>query len=136
MRNLLLLATSLLIATLAACGPSAAASGEAAVTPDARAALIVLRAEAKFRPQILSGYTGADTPEDVAPLTAAVNTLIDEVLERPDGPVSEAEILPLVTDAVEQVDLFATEDRERAYRYFKQVWSILGLRGDPVSQSP
>lgn len=134
MRRLILILT-VLLASAASALPGAARA-EPALTPQARAALIALKAEAKFRPQLLSGYMGADTQEDIAPLNAAVNDLIDDVLARPDGPLSEADVLPLVAAAVQDVDLFATEDRERAYRYFKQVWTILSLRGDPIRQIP
>lgn len=130
MRRLMFTATLLLAAAVAAC--SSGPQGEPVSNGDGRSALVELRSEAKFRPQLLSGYTGADTPEDVAPLNAAVNELIDQVLAQPAGSMSEAELLPLIQSAVQQVDEFATEDRERAYRYFREVWTMVGFRGDPL----
>ena len=106
------------------------------MTAEARSALMALRAEAKFRPHLLSGYTGADGSEDLAPLNSAVNTLVDQALRFSDGPLSEGDILPLVEAAVHEVDIFATEDRERAYRYFDQVWAILGFSGDVIRKIP
>lgn len=106
------------------------------MTPAARSALVALRAEAKFRPHLLSGYVGADASEDLLPLNAAVNTLVDGALSLPDGPLEEADILPLVEAAVHEVDVYATEDRERAYRYFDQVWKILGFSGDVIRKIP
>jgi len=104
------------------------------LTHDNRAELVELRAQNKFQPDLLSGYTGADLPEDVAPLNAAVNNLIDALLAQPDGPVSDGEVRGLVAKAINEVDLFATEDRERAYRYIRQVWNTLGFEGDPLIQ--
>ena len=135
MRPFLLL-PAILAALIAACGPAVATGSDPALTSGARSRLVALRAEAKFGPQLLYGYVGADMEEDREPLTASVNTLIDAVLALPDGPVSQAQVLPLVSTAIREVDLFATEDRERAYRYFDQVWKILGLPGDPVKLSP
>lgn len=136
MRSLLLVLSAVLATLITACGPAAATEQGPALTPAARSRLIALRAAAKFGPELLHGYVGADVEEDREPLTASVDTLIDAVLELPDGPVSEAQVLPLVSDGIQEVDLFATEDRERAYRYFGQVWKILGLAGDPIRLAP
>lgn len=134
--RLIPLLAALLTITVSACMPAAKAPQLPALTPEARGQLVALKAKAKFRPDLLSGYAGVDMPEDLAPLTASVDTLIDGVLARADGPVSETDILPLVTTAVEDVDMFATEDRERAYGYFTRVWTILGLKGEPVRLVP
>ena len=136
MRLLVLALTAILATVISACGPPAVAQGAPAVTPEARVQLNALKAKAKFRPDFLAGYAGVDLPEDLPPLTASVDGLIDDVLAHPDGPVSEGDILPLIATAVHKVDGFATADRERAYLYFEQVWTILGLRGDPVRQVP
>lgn len=136
MRRLLLALAAILATAISACNPPRVAQGAPVLTPDARAQLRALKAKAKFRPDYLAGYVGVDAPEDLPPLTASVNGLIDDVLAHPDGPVSEGDILPLVATAVHKVDAFATADRERAYRYFGQVWTILGLQGEPVRQVP
>lgn len=120
---------------LAACA-SAASERQPGLSQNIRAELSILRSQDKFRPHLLSGYVGADSQEDVAPLNAAVNDLIDAVLTRPDGPVIEAEIRGLVAKAVDAVDLFATEDRERAYAKIQRVWALLGLAGDPITGDP
>jgi hypothetical protein len=132
MRSWLLLPSAILAALIAACGPAVATGHDPALTPGARARLVALRAEAKFGPELFRGYVGVDLEEDREPLTASVNTLIDAILALPDGPVSQTQVLPLISEAIQEVDLFATEDRERAYRYFDQVWKLLGLTGDPV----
>lgn len=136
MRSLLLVLSAVLVTLIAACGPAVATEHDPALTPAARSHLVALRAKAKFGPELLQGYVGTDMEEDREPLTASVNVLIDAVLGLPDGPVSQAQVLPLVSEAIQAVDLFATEDRERAYRYFQQVWDILGLTGDPIRLAP
>lgn len=119
--------------TLIACA-SASADGPPNLSNVNRAELIDLRSQDKFQPDLLAGYTGADLPEDVAPLNAAVNDLIDAVLARPDGPLNDSEVRELIEMAVGAVDLFATEDRERAYRYIGIIWSTLGFDGDPLDR--
>ena len=132
-QTLHLLAATLCSISLLAC-QAAVADEPHSLTHDNRAELVELRAQNKFQPDLLSGYTGADLPEDVAPLNAAVNNLIDALLAQPDGPVSDGEVRGLVAKAINEVDLFATEDRERAYRYIRQVWNTLGFEGDPLIQ--
>jgi len=136
MRPLLLLLFATLATLVAAFQPAEPAKHDPALTPGARSRLLALRSEAKFGPQLLRGYAGADVEEDRDPLNGSVNTLIDAILALPDGPVSQAQVLPLVSSAVDEVESFATEDRERAYRYFDQIWRILGLTGDPVAMAP
>lgn len=136
MRRLVLALAAILATALSAGSPSAVAQGAPALTPEARTRLTALKARPKFRPDFLAGYVGVDVPEDLSPLSASVDGLIDEVLARPDGLVSEGDILPLVATAVNEIDGFATADRDRAYRYFNQIWTILGLQGDPVRQLP
>lgn len=114
MRRLLLVLTLFFSAAIAVGAP--AAGNDPALTRETRAALVALRAEEKFLPDVRSGYVGVDVPEDSPPLNAAVNGLIDQVLARADGALREDDILPLIGLAVGEVDLFATEDRDRAYR--------------------
>jgi hypothetical protein len=101
------------------------------LTAENRAHLQRLRAEVKFQANDYPplGYTGAPNPEDHAQATAAVNTLIDGILARFDGPVSGREVSALIGKAIEDVDLLETEDRERAYGYTLEVWYILGFKG-------
>jgi hypothetical protein len=100
--------------------PFPAASAEIVqLTPEKGAHLRRLRAEIKFQANDYPplGYTGAANPEDHAQATAAVNTLIDAVLARSDGPVSGSEISALIGKAIEDVHLLETEDRDRTYGY-------------------
>jgi len=124
----------LLILTLftAAWSPAAHAQVKPVLTSEVRAELVALRAEIKFKPDAASGYQGADTPEDLAPLNASVNGLIDQVLAHTDGPISETDTFMLIGLALPGVSPFATEDRERAYAYFNQIWTILGLKGEVI----
>ncbi len=128
MRRLLLILTLL----FAAGSSTALAQVKPLLTPDVREALVALRAEAKFKPDPEAGYPGASTPEDLAPLNAGVNRLIDQVLARADGPVSENDTFVLVSLAMEDFKTFARTDRERAYAYLNQVWTILGLEGAAI----
>ena len=101
------------------------------VTPEKRALLHRLRAEIKFQANDYPpfGYTGVTTAQDQAQATAAINTLIDAVLARFDGPLSGSTISALIGRAVRDVDMLETEDRERAYGYMLEVWYILGFKG-------
>ena len=101
------------------------------LTPEKRALLHRLRAEIKFQAHDYPplGYTGAATAEDEAQATAAINTLIDAVLARSDGPLSGSTVSALIGRAVRDVDMLETEDRDRAYGYMLEVWYILGFKG-------
>jgi len=100
-------------------------------TPAKRALLQRLRAETKFRANDYPplGYTGAETPEDQARATAAVNRVIDAVLTQSDGPIHAKTISALIGKGMRDVDTLATEDRDRAQGYMLEVWYILGLKG-------
>jgi hypothetical protein len=101
------------------------------LTPAKRAVLERLRAELKFSPHDYPplGYTGAETLEDRARATAAVNQAIDAVLARPDGPIRAESVIDLIGQGMRAVDTLATEDRDRTQGYMLEVWYILGLKG-------
>jgi hypothetical protein len=101
------------------------------LTPGKRATLQRLRSEAKFKPHNYPplGYTGADTPEDGARATAAVNEVIDAVLSRSDGPIQAKIVIDLIGHAMGAVDMLATEDRDRTQEYMLEIWYILGFKG-------
>ena len=83
-----------------------------------------LRSERKFQPDHF--YTGADTPEDEPKLIALVNDTIDDIsgMARPlDAEAVRARLRMLGDD----VDLFATEDRERTYHYMIRIWRAAGF---------
>lgn len=101
------------------------------LTPEKRATLRRLRAEDKFQPHHFPpmGYTGAETPEDRMKATDAVDSVIDAVLARPDGPVQAREVSRLIGKGMDRLSLLATEDRDRAGGYLIEVWYILGFKG-------
>jgi hypothetical protein len=111
----------------------AAASGDAmAASPES--ALGSLLAERKFQPN--EWYTGVDTPEDQAPLEDFVNDAIRDVADLP-SPVDPAAVRARLEQLIQDVDFFATEDREMAYRYVVRIWRATGLQEEsrlfPVS---
>ena len=101
------------------------------LTPEKRATLERLRKEAKFRPHDLPprGYTGAETPEDSARATAAIDRVIDAVLAQPNGPVAARTVSRLIGNAMRRVFWLATEDRARTADYLVEIWYILGFKG-------
>jgi hypothetical protein len=101
------------------------------LTPEKRAVLERLRAENKFQPHHFPplGYTGAETPEDRARATSAVNEVIDAVLSQPNGPVQAREVSRLIGKGLSQIASLATEDRDRTGEYLVEVWYILGFEG-------
>src|SRR5262245_47782072 len=86
--------------------------------------LQALRKERKFAPTEM--YTGPDTPEDGPQRIALVNAAIDHVISM---------VRPLVADVVrsrlqkliDDVDLFATEDRDQTYIYAVRIWRAPGF---------
>ncbi|WP_198164338.1 DUF4844 domain-containing protein [Bradyrhizobium jicamae] len=100
------------------------------LTLEKRATLERLRKEAKFQAHDFSplGYTGAETPEDKARATSAVNGVIDAVLAQPDGPVQARTVSSLIGKAMRQVFWLATEDRNRTADYLLEIWYILGFK--------
>jgi hypothetical protein len=83
-----------------------------------------LRSEAKFTQTMW--YVGPDTPEDGLALTALVNGTIDDVLSLP-RPIDGTQIRQRLRKLVDDVDLYATEDREQAYRYVIRIWRAAGF---------
>ena len=100
-----------------------------AVSDTAWVRLAALRREPKFIPHEYPplGYTGADTPEDLAPLTAIVNEAIDQVLALKSDRLSASLARPPLRRAAARTELFATEDRDRVWGYLVEVWYILGF---------
>ena len=88
-----------------------------------------LRREQKFVPHDYPplGYTGPDTPEDLAPLTEIVNVAIDGVLALKAETLSASAVRFILSRADEQVRMFATEDRDRVWGYLVEVWYIMGF---------
>jgi hypothetical protein len=102
----------------------------AQLTSDKRELLESLRKETKFRAHRLTplGYTGAETPEDGARATDAVNGVIDAVLAQPDGPVAAGKVSGLIGKAMRHTFWLATEDRDRTGEYLLEIWYILGFK--------
>ena len=100
-------------------------------TPEKRAHLQRLRAEDKFQPHQYPplGYTGAETPQDRQKATAAVNTVIDAVLAQSDGPIAGSTVSALIGKAMRDVNMLATEDRDRTGDYMLEIWYFLGFKG-------
>jgi hypothetical protein len=72
-------------------------------------ALLDLRNAPKFGAHEL--YTGPDTPQDGPALTALVNKTLDDVLSWPT-PIDAARLRTRLEKLIEDVDDFATEDRD------------------------
>jgi hypothetical protein len=83
-----------------------------------------LRTEPKYRADKL--YTGPDTPEDGRKLTMIVNRAIDDLLGLP-SPYDPARVRQRLKQLVQDVDLFATEDRDATYRYAVRLWRAAGF---------
>jgi hypothetical protein len=88
------------------------------------AALRELRREAKFI--ATPWYVGPDTPEDGRALTQLVNRAIDDIISLP-SPYGAAKIRDRLQKLIADVDLFATEDRDQAYRYVVHIWRAAGF---------
>ena len=101
------------------------------LTPEKRAHLQRLRAEAKFQANDYPplGYTGAETPEDRARATAVVNRIVDAVLAPSVEPIHANAVSDLMGKGMSEVDLLATEDRDRTQGYMLEIWYILGFKG-------
>ena len=83
-----------------------------------------LRQEPKFEPE--GYYTGPDTPEDGQLLIALVNDAIDDVVAIPK-PRDPNKARDRLAKLMQDVDFFATEDREQAYRYAIRLWRAAGF---------
>ena len=90
-----------------------------------------LRAEHKFQPHRFPplGYTGAETVEDEAKATGAVDSVIDAILVRSDGPLPAKSVSDLIGKAMREVEFLATEDRDRTQGYMIEIWYLLGFKG-------
>jgi hypothetical protein len=83
-----------------------------------------LRKERKFAPTEF--YTGPDTPEDGPQLIALVNAAIDAVPAMP-RPLAPDAVRQRLAKLIDDVDLFATEDRDQAYVYAIRIWRAAGF---------
>lgn len=101
------------------------------LTHEKRVILGQLEAEEKFGPNDYPpiGYTGAATPKDRARASAAVDSVIDALLVRPNGPLKARTVSDLIARAMRQVDSLDTEDRERTQGYLLEIWYLLGFKG-------
>lgn len=101
------------------------------LTSEKRVSLQRLRAETKFQPDDYPplGYTGAETREDEARATAAVNQVIDAILVQADESLHAEVPIALIERAMREVAALATEDRDRTQGYLLEIWYILGFRG-------
>jgi len=106
---------------------AAACAGAAPSPPSSNRALASLLAEPKFAPGRC--YTGADTPEDRPALEAAVDRAISDVAALP-APVDRRAVHDRLERLIREVDGFATEDRDQAYRYAVRIWRAAGLHGE------
>ena len=110
------------LTALAACG-----SASPPEPPHNRPALVAILQETKFSPH--GDYTGADTPEDQAPLRAAVDDTIRDVDAMPD-PLEAGEVRSRLSQLLEKTDAFATEDRDEVGRYAVRIWRAAGFKED------
>jgi hypothetical protein len=83
-----------------------------------------LRKERKFAPTEL--YTGPDTPEDGPQLIALVDAAIDDILAMPRPLVADI-VRRRLAKLIDDVDLFATEDRDQTYTYTIRIWRATGF---------
>lgn len=86
-----------------------------------------LRNERKFVPTEM--YTGPDAPEDGSQLISIVDAAIDDVIAMP-RPLAADVVRSRLQEVIDEVDLFATEDREQAYKYVVRVWRAAGFTQD------
>jgi hypothetical protein len=82
-----------------------------------------LRKERKFAPTW--SYTGPDTPQDGKRLVALVNAAIDDVMAMP-APLADT-VRSRLRRLIDDVDLFATEDRDQTYIYAIRIWRAAGF---------
>lgn len=113
---------------LGACGPGAEPSREPAQLEAASMhPLDALCLEKKFLPSLM--YTGPDTPEDGPQLVQIVDSAICEIASMPD-PRDEVAVRSRLARIIEEVNTFATEDRDQAYRYAVRAWRAAGFAGE------
>ncbi len=92
--------------------------------PPPRPALAALLAEKKFEPN--DYYTGVDEPDELAPLEKAVNSAINDIAAMPE-PLDKDAVRERLKTIIYDVDMFATEDRDQAYRYAIRIWRGVGF---------
>lgn len=101
------------------------------LTPGKRDLLQRLLAETKFLPHDYPplGYTGAGSPQDAAIATKAVNSVIETILARPDGPLPAAIVIERIGPAMRPIRLLDTADRDRTIDYMVEIWYMLVFKG-------
>jgi hypothetical protein len=90
-----------------------------------RPALQLILSEQKFQPTEF--YTGVDTPEDREPLEEAVNSALTDVSSYPE-PLNKEAVRNRLSKLINEVDSFATEDRDQVYRYVVRIWRAAGFK--------
>ena len=98
----------------------------AIMSPDIRARLRALRAEAKFAPE--DDYPGPKGPKTRARLSAVIDELLDDILAGADGPVEASDLAGRLGLAVAAVSKRTGADARRAHGYMLEVWWIFGFR--------
>ncbi len=111
-----------LLLLAASCGESMSPT-----PPPPRPALAALLTEKKFEPN--DYYTGVDEPDDLAPLENAVNSAINDVAAMPE-PLEMDAVRQRLKTIIDDVDMFATEDRDQAYRYAIRIWRAAGFKDE------
>jgi len=95
-------------------------------TPPAspRPALQAILSEKKFQPNEF--YTGVDVPEDQEPLERAVDSAVKDVISMPT-PLDNKLVRHRLSKLIDEVNFFATEDRDQVYRYSVRIWRAAGF---------
>ncbi len=70
-------------------------------------------------------YSGVDSPEDKPALAAIINQAIRDIQQLPQ-PRDPARVRKRLTAVIDNVETFATADRQAAYRYCIQIWRAAG----------
>ena len=100
------------------------------LTPERRDRLAALRRERKFKPddRLDPPYPGPPGPKAEARLSAAIDSLIDDILGEADGPLEASDVAGRLGLAIAAVNRLKAPDVERAHGYMIEVWYILGFR--------
>jgi hypothetical protein len=106
---------------------SLSASACAKESPIMRPELDALLQESKFMAR--DDYTGADTPDDRAPLQRAVDDAILDIMAMP-SPLDRERVRNRLMALSTETFFFATEDRDEVARYGVRIWRALGLNRD------
>ena len=101
------------------------------LTPGKREVLLHLRQEAKFGPNDYPplGYAGIPSLQDKAVAVEAVDSVVDGVIARPNGPLPAKLVIKLISKGMKKARLLDTEDGDRAQGYMLEIWYDLGFKG-------